>query len=134
MARPFVMAKRSAPVALVLCTGVEPVLMATRKLVLEQAGHTVITATGERNLAFACEHYDFDVAVIGQVMPPRIKRELASIIRKQRPSAKILELCPLYEDKVLDDADSWLDVPTDVPRELAERVAELVAKRKREGT
>jgi CheY-like chemotaxis protein len=121
-------------VALVLCTGVEPTLMATRKLLLEQAGHTVITATSQRNLAFACEHYDFEVAVIGQVMSPQTKLALVAIIRKRCPSAKILELCPLHKGRVLDDADSWLDVPTDVPRELAERVAELVAKRKREGT
>ena len=116
--------------ALVLCTGVDPILMETRKLILQQAGHTVITASGERNLAFACEHYDFDVAVIGQVMSPQTKRGFASIIRKRCPSAKILELCPLHEDRALDDADSWLNVPADVPRELAERVAEL-AKRKR---
>jgi len=120
-------------VALVLCTGVDPGLMATRKLILQQAGHTVITATGERNLAFACEHYDFDVAVIGQAMSPQIKKGFASIIRKKCPSAKILELCPLHEGRVLEDADSWLNVPTDVPRELAERVAELAEKRKREG-
>ena len=131
--RPFVLAKRSATVALVLCTGVDPVLMETRKLILQQAGHTVITATGERNLVFACEHYDCDVAVIGQLMSPQIKKGFASIIRKQRPSVKILELCPLHEGRVLDDADSWLDVPADVPRELAQRVAEL-AKRKGEGT
>jgi CheY-like chemotaxis protein len=106
--------------------------MATRKLLLEQAGHTVITATSEPNLAFACEHYDFDVVVIGQVMSPRNKKALASIIRERRPSAKILELCLLYEGKVLDDADSWLNVPTDVPRELAECVSELATKRKRE--
>jgi hypothetical protein len=66
-------------------------------------------------------------------MSPQIKKGFASIIRKQCPSAKILELCPLHEGRVLEDADSWLDVPTDVPRELAERVAELAEKRKREG-
>jgi CheY-like chemotaxis protein len=124
------MAKRSASVALVLCTGVEPTLMATRKLLLEHAGHTVITATSERNLAFACEHYDFDVVVIGQVMSPQTKLTLAAIIRKKCPSSKILELCPLHKGRVLDDADSWLDVPADVPRELAERVGELAAERK----
>jgi hypothetical protein len=64
-------------------------------------------------------------------MSPQIKKGFASIIRKQCPSAKILELCPLHEGRVLEDADSWLDVPTDVPRELAERVAELAEKRKR---
>ena len=39
--------------SLVLCTGVDPVLMETRKLILERAGHTVITAMGERELAAA---------------------------------------------------------------------------------
>src|SRR5579864_3033657 len=41
-------------VALVLCTGINDVLIATRKLILERAGHKVVTATGERELITAC--------------------------------------------------------------------------------
>jgi len=63
-------------------------------------------------------------------MSPQTKLALAAIIRKKCPSAKILELCPLHKGRVLDDADSWLDVPADVPRELAERVSVLAAERK----
>ena len=114
--------------SLVLCTGVDPVLMETRKLILERAGHTVITAMGERELAAACENHRFNVAVIGQVITLKMKKVLAALIRKQCPSAKILELYPLYQGKVLEDADAWLEVPIDIPNDLAQRVNELARK------
>ena len=36
--------------ALVLCTGSDPAVMATRKLILEQAGHTVVLASNDRQV------------------------------------------------------------------------------------
>jgi hypothetical protein len=36
--------------ARVLCTGVNPVLMKTRQLILESAGHTVVPASDEREI------------------------------------------------------------------------------------
>ena len=36
--------------ARVLCTGVDPVLMKTRQLILESAGHTVVAASDEREI------------------------------------------------------------------------------------
>jgi CheY-like chemotaxis protein len=113
-------------VALVLCTGVDPALLHTRKLILERAGHTVLTATSERELTAACEKHTFDVAVKGQTVSPRMKRTIASLIRSHCPSARVLELYQRHQGKVLEDADSWMDVPADVPRDLAERVTELV--------
>jgi hypothetical protein len=41
-------------VALVLCTGIDPVLMETRKLILERSGHKVMSATAEPELENAC--------------------------------------------------------------------------------
>ena len=114
--------------ALVLCTGIDTALLHTRKLILERAGHTVLTATSERELVAACEKHRFDVAVIGQTVSPRMKRTIASLIRSHCRSARVLELYQRHEGKVLEDADSWMDVPADVPRDLAERVTELVEK------
>lgn len=111
--------------ALVLCTGADPVLLETRKLILEEAGHVVISAKNHEAVIAACKHRIFDVAVIGQSVSPDSKRLLAALVRRHCPSAQILELHYIYEGRTLEDADSWLDVPVDVPRELAERVAEL---------
>jgi hypothetical protein len=111
--------------ALVLCTGVEKALLQTRKLILEAAGHTVVTVTDEKTLAKACDEHCFDVAVIGQSTGPNSKRRLFNLIRQSCPEAKILELYPPHTGRILDNADSWLCVPVDIPQALADRVAEL---------
>ena len=59
--------------ALVLCTGVDPVLMRTRQLILENAGHTVVPASDERETKTVCNQHEFDVAVIGQSISPKGK-------------------------------------------------------------
>jgi hypothetical protein len=51
--------------ALVLCTGVDPHLMETRRLILESAGHRVIFAKTEPELDRECSQHQFDVGVIG---------------------------------------------------------------------
>jgi hypothetical protein len=116
-------------VALVLCTGIDPALLQTRKLILERAGHTVISVMDERELTAACEKHSFEVAVIGQTVSSRMKRTIASIIRNRCPSARLLELYQRHHGRIIEDADSWMDVPADVPRDLAERVNELIAKK-----
>jgi hypothetical protein len=118
--------ERRNVVALVLCTGVDPVLLETRKLILQQAGHKVITTRSEPELAAACEANRFDVAVIGQTVTPRMKQVISTLVRQHCPTAKVLELYYPYQGKALDNADSWLEVPAAVPRDLAQKVNELV--------
>jgi CheY-like chemotaxis protein len=116
--------------ALVLCTGVDKALLKSRRLILEHAGHTVVSATDEQTLTTACQKHSFDVAVIGQTVSPNMKHRFASLAKQHCPNVKLLELYPLYTEKVLTNADAWLSVPVDVPKELADRVNEL-AQRKR---
>jgi CheY-like chemotaxis protein len=111
--------------ALVLCTGVDPVLVKTRQLILEKAGHKVVTALDEPTVIKVCAQQKFDVAVIGQAISRPVKRRIMNLVRENCPSAKILELYRYSLGKVLEDADSWLEVPTDVPQDLAERVSVL---------
>ena len=113
--------------ALVLCTGSDPVLMETRRLILEKAGHTVVAVSDERALMAACEQYKFDVAVIGQNVSPKIKRRALMLVRKNCPSVKVLELHHNYAPRALDNADAWLEVPMDMPGELADRVTQLAS-------
>jgi len=112
-------------VALVLCTGSDPVLNGTRKLILHEAGHTVVAATDELEVVTACGEYAFSVAVIGQSASRSRKHALASLIRKHCPSALILELFSVYEGRILSDADAWLEISPTSPHELVERVDEL---------
>ena len=123
MINPF--SKVEAIMALVLCTGVHRNLVETRKLLLEDAGHTVITALTEPAVEHACEEHSFDVAVIGQAITPKEKARFLAIVRRYCPSAKVLELYPSYLGRTLEAADDWLQVPLDVPPELADRVTAL---------
>lgn len=116
--------------ALVLCTGIDQSLLRTRKLILEKAGHTVVTASEQRDVVAACGKHQFDVAVIGQTVSTKSKRALSSLVRENCPSAKILELYQANHGPALPagEADSWLEVPTDVPQDLAAHVGKLAAQ------
>lgn len=48
-----------------------------------------------------------------------------SVVKEHCPHVKILELYQPHLGKAVEDADSWLEVPADVPSDLAERVDEL---------
>lgn len=114
--------------AIVLGTGTDPMLMKTRQLILEQAGHTVLPASNEREIETACSQYNFEVAVIGQSTPPRFKRENTKLIRKLCPSVKVLEIYPPHLGKALDDADGWLEMPPEGPEMLVSLVNALASK------
>jgi hypothetical protein len=114
--------------ALVLCTGMDSSVVRTRQLILERAGHVVIPALDEPSLIAACQQNKFEVAVIGQTASAKIKRRIAGLIRERCHDAKVLELYTVSSGKVLEDADSWLEVLADVPQELAARVEALAAK------
>ena len=112
--------------SLVLNTGVYPPLLLTRKLILEHAGHVVVTKTEDSEIARACEEYQFDVVVIGQSASAPIKRRIFRQIRRHCRSAKVLELFSSDSGKALSDADSWLEVRPMEAGALAVRVSELV--------
>lgn len=114
--------------ALVLCTGINDTLIATRKLLLERAGHKVVTATGEPELIAACIANKFDVAVIGQTVSANQKHRVLLLIREHCPPAKVLELFSPNKGQDLADADDWLEVPASVPSDLAERVSALAGE------
>jgi len=63
--------------------------------------------------------------VIGQTVSNRMKRIILSFVKEHCPDVKILELYQPHVGKALEDADSWLEVPADIPSDLAERVTQL---------
>jgi DNA-binding response OmpR family regulator len=76
--------------AQVLCTGVDVSLLRTRKMLLEQAGHSVTTVTREDELREACETAKFDVVVIGQSVSPRQKHRVADLVRNHCPEVLVV--------------------------------------------
>jgi len=116
-------------VALVLCTGSDETLMQTRKLILERAGHQVVLASNLMAVQQMCAENDFQVVVLGQALVAPEKRRIADLVRRVCGTAKILELhTPGQASKAVPDADDWLEVPAQVPQELATRVTALAAK------
>jgi hypothetical protein len=82
----------------------------------------------EASLIQACKQNKFEVAVVGQTVSPKIKRRIAGLIRESCRGAKLLELYTVSSGRVLEDADSWLEVLADVPQELATRVGALAGQ------
>jgi CheY-like chemotaxis protein len=115
--------------ALVLCTGVDPVLMKTRQLILENAGHTVVAASDEHEIKAICGRQKFDVAVIGQNTSSKTKARVLDLVREHCPKARILELTRPYAGKALEGADAWLEMPSE-PDELSKAVNSLAPARK----
>jgi CheY-like chemotaxis protein len=111
--------------ALVLCIGAQPALMQTRRLILEGAGHGVVSATSIPDVQQACSENDFDVAVIGQGVPAKEKLRILDLVRNACPATKVLELHTIPSGRTLANADDWLLVPSEVPSDLAERVSAL---------
>jgi CheY-like chemotaxis protein len=116
--------------AVVLCVGIHRELIATRRLLLKGAGHTVFTATNEVEVAQAAAEHAFDVVVVGQRIAPPEKRRILLLARQHTPEAKVLELYERVEKRVLTDADDSLLVPTDVPVDLVTRVEALAARQR----
>jgi hypothetical protein len=111
--------------AAVLCTGWDQGLLATRTLILQSAGHEVHQARTQGEVVSACTQYQFDVAVIGQTVSNKMKGLIVGVVRGHCPGVKILELYQPHLGRILTDADAWLEVPADVPKDLAERVSQL---------
>jgi hypothetical protein len=115
--------------ALVLCTGNDSALMETRKLILEKAGHTVITAMHDKEILAAMRTNAFDVAVIGQLEVSTIKHYMFEMVRHNCCSARILELFTAEADPVLPEADLCLEVPANSPSDLADKFFELANRK-----
>jgi len=114
--------------ALVLCAGADDALQHSRVLILEQAGHEVISVKGEQELVAACQEHQFAVAVIGQGVPNNEKHRVLRLLKQHCPNAKVLELVATGAGRVLDGASDWLEGPVTAPVELARRVSLLASK------
>lgn len=116
--------------ATILCAGVHEGLVHTRRLILEGAGHVVVTAMSSPEIITACQKFKFNVAVIGHSSDPNTKREWATLVQKHCPSTKILEIVLPHHDPSISSADAWLEAPA-IPEQLAERVKELGSETER---
>lgn len=115
--------------AKVLCTGWDQSLLDTRTFILRSVGHEVQQARTQGEVLSACGQTQFDVVVIGQTVSTRMKQVMADIVRENCSGVKILELYQPHLGKVVSNADAWLEVPAEIPSDLAERVSSLANKK-----
>lgn len=113
--------------ATVLCTGVQPALTQTRKMILESRGHIAVTAHSAAEIVAACHDFRFDVTVIGQCPNARLKRDWLALIRRHCFSVRVIEVYMTSAGRALQDADEWLESPVD-PARLSERVSNLASR------
>ena len=116
--------------ATVLSISSDDALATTRRLILEEAGHRVVTAFTVHEVERACSAETFDVALIGQGLPRGERLRARELLRTQCPTAKVLELYLARHGKALADADDWMEVPSDTPAELAQRVSALASRKR----
>jgi hypothetical protein len=114
--------------AVVLCISADESLAMTRRMILQKAGHRVLTVFTVPEAEQACSAQPIDVAVIGQGVPHRERVRIRDLIRNLCPSAKLLELYVPSLGKTIPDADDWLEVPGVAPAELGERVSTLAGE------
>lgn len=104
------------------------VLRTTRQLVLEKAGHEVVSlADLDGDLDFSKEE-KFDLAVIGHGFPGEEKRRIANLANKHFAGVPILELC--FHSPEIPGADFIL---SNSPAEMIAAVREILAGRRVRG-
>ena len=65
----------------ILCIGASDATMATRRMLLESAGHTVTEAKDLREVTAACQTGNVDIAILGQDLPEKEKVRVGDTIR-----------------------------------------------------
>ena len=67
-------------------------LLRTRTLLLEQAGYEVGSASNWMDFESACGNSTYDLLILGQSLPPSLKKDMEDFAKKHCPSMKIAEL------------------------------------------
>jgi len=111
--------------AVVMCVSTDDTLSQTRRMILEGAGHNVLSVRNIPEAQRACAEHAVEVVVIGQGVPRPERVRVFDLVREQCPAAKVLELYRPSDGKALQGADDWLEVPLSVPPVLADKVTEL---------
>lgn len=115
--------------ASILCVSLNDGLLATRKLILEAAGHVVVTAREQAGLVAACRQNRFDAAVFTQTGVPESSRLWVSLMREHCPGIRVLEVFTPNVDTPLAEADDWLESLA-VASELVVTVEALLAQKR----
>jgi CheY-like chemotaxis protein len=116
----------------VLQVGTNEAVLATRKAILEKAGHSVTLARDLRELISACEGSSFDIGIIGQAMPTMEKLRVSDTLRNRCEGIRLLEFHDAIKPDV-ETADAHLRVADTTPASFLDIVNELARRRRKKG-
>ena len=120
------------PMANVIHVGTNEAVLATRKTILEKAGHNVVLARDLREVMAACEAGSFDVGIIGQALPAMEKLRVTDTLRKLCSGIRILEFHDAIKPDV-ETADANLRVADTTPATFLDTITELARVHRKKG-
>src|SRR4051812_49731497 len=88
-----------SPMAVVLCVGTEDVLLTTRRMILERAGHKVLQAKTMAEIHAVLAKDKVDVAVIGQGLTPVERVQMSDVVRRGFPAGQLLGVFIPFQGK-----------------------------------
>jgi CheY-like chemotaxis protein len=111
----------------VLCVDDEKIGLRVRKIMLESRGYRVLTATNGPEGLRAFEENNVDLVVLDYYMPDLNGGQVASEMRRRRPSVPIVFLSAYFSlpPEALDLADAFI-TKGDPPDVLIERIQHLL--------
>ncbi len=92
------------------------------KEALARRGHAVIAATDFSQVRQSCADLRFDLVVIGDAIPPRIKKALALDLKRYCPDSPVLEICT--SQPCIAEADYFLQ--KDSFDALSQKISEIL--------
>jgi DNA-binding NtrC family response regulator len=94
----------------ILSVSYDPVLLATRQMLLKQRGHDIISALGFTDAVEQCQNSDFDLFILGHSIPEKDKLHLIQAFKENCP-APIVSLERIGEHQVPCDFHASPDDP-----------------------
>jgi len=93
----------------ILCISNDAALLATRRMLLEQSGFTVVAAFGFAEAMGHCStDASFDLVLMGQTLPPKDKKSLIATMREMDCKAPVLSI-RLHGDEPLPEVDYTIE-------------------------
>ena len=93
----------------ILCISNDAALLATRRMLLEQSGFTVVPAFGFAEAMGHCStDASFDLVLMGQTLPPKDKKSLIATLREMDCKAPVLSI-RLHGDEPLPEVDYTIE-------------------------
>lgn len=112
----------------ILCVDDEPNSLILRKLVLEKAGYSVLTASSATQALNIFSSQKIDLVLSDQLMPGETGTELARKIKLESPTLPVLIISGVNEIPLDADAADLFMSKVEGPAAMCEKISSLLQK------